>query len=203
MRGPAAGAGCAGAERRAGIGRVLRAGMLESRDFAGLGCCGAGSDRLFGIELPRPGRAQPRGTGGALHRPIAPADKSLFGFVFVFLKQLYQPESRRGGRGNHCSAQPAPTWGCARPVPAGLGPGPRYSPAEPPNPASPLSCPLSLLLRFFAGVLLVLTLSPALPGPPAHPARADPELLLSLRFAGPPARGRGTGAVPVPKSQQH
>lgn len=192
-----AGAGCAGAERRARIGRVLPAGMLESRNFAGLGCCGAGTERLFGIELPRPGRAQPRGTGRALPRPHRSCGQKPVWICFRFLKHLWQPESRKGGRGNHWSAQPAATRGCARPLPVPVT-ARQNSPAQPrlslvPSPSSS---------DFFAVVLLVLTLSSALPGPPAHPARADPELLLSLRFAEPPDRRRGTGAVPVPKSQQ-
>lgn len=81
MRGPVAGAGCAGAERRVGIGRagVLSAGVLEYRDAAG-------QVPIISLAFNCPVLAglSPAGRGGRCTDRIAPLDKSLFGFVFTF-----------------------------------------------------------------------------------------------------------------------
>lgn len=79
---------CAGTRGRRGMrwggeARRDRQGRgAVGRGVGGSGCCRAGTDHLFGIQLP--GRLSPAGRGGRCTDRIAPLDKSLFGFVFTF-----------------------------------------------------------------------------------------------------------------------
>jgi len=110
-RGFVAGGGCAGAERRGGSGR-------------GRGAPTVPIISLLRAALARLGPARPLCDGaGAAAAPAPPHRTSprLFWFGFVcfgfFFKRLYQPKSRRGGRGS--SQLPRP---CPNPLRAGAAP---------------------------------------------------------------------------------
>lgn len=149
------------------------------RGAKGSGFCRAG---MFGARFRAflCHRTEPSSAPGAVPAPPAP-HKSLFGVVFVFWSIF--PASKPQGR----PREPLLRRHRSR------------APAEPPGPSSPLSWPFSPLLRFFGRFVPVLILSPALPG---HPRGLSPKFPFSLPLAEPPARGGGTGSVPVPESQQ-
>lgn len=176
----------------------------RGRDVGGPGFCGIGILRDGDAAGPVPlvplalncsvlGGLSPAGRGGRCTGPTAP-DKACLGLFSFFEASLAvrKPQGR--------AREPLL---CRNPPRAGLGPGPRCSPAEPPSPASPPSCLFSLLLRVFWGGSSAVNPFPCPARAACESPRADPEVWLSLPLAGAPGRGGGTGAMPEPKSQQH